>query len=62
VSSNGRDRDKRSDIHLSEESGTRIQNNEVHDEKRTPDVCNSIFLRDPSGKLYVCKSNVSFCC
>lgn len=60
MSNSGSSKSKRGDIYLSEKSGTRVQNNEIHNERRTPDVRNSVLLRDLSGKLYVRKSNVSF--
>lgn len=50
-----------SDIRMSEEPGIRVWSDEIYNEGRTPNVRDSILVRDLSGELHICQGDISVC-
>jgi len=61
MSSNGDSGDDGGSIRMNQKLRVRIQSDRIYDEKKTPNICHSVLIRNPSRKLHIRESNVPLC-
>jgi len=61
MSSNKNNGNDGGDIHVNQKPRTRIQNNRIYDEEETPNICDSIFIRNLGRKLHVREGDIPLC-